>query len=129
MKKNIYLLLIILFTIIFFQCSVNEYTGLIQVKNHSNTAMKNVKVGNTIITSYLAPGNYVDYWFTTPIKGVLTEENLGVHESQENIEWELKPNYWITIFARQFGDGSETVVLTYSKNGTKDNEKSLVSED
>lgn len=130
MKKIFYLILIVSILIILFftGCSVNAYTGLIQVKNYSNTPITNVKIGETLITSYLAAGAQIDYWFTSEITGKLTEESLGVYESQEDIEWELKPNYWITIFAREFGDGDEAVALTYNKNGTKNNEQSLVKE-
>ena len=129
--KNIFYLFLILsiIVIVFFTgCSVNAYTGLIQVKNYTNKTLKNVKIGDTIIAYSLDPGSEIDYWFFSTITGKLTEDTLGVYESQKDLEWELKTNYWITIFAREFSDGSKSVALTYSKNGTKDNEQSLVSE-
>ena len=60
--KNIIIFIIVLFFLLFFlTCTVNDFTGLIRVENHTDTELKNVKVGDTLITSNVAPGNYIDY--------------------------------------------------------------------
>jgi hypothetical protein len=109
------------------QCSVNQLTGLIQIKNYSNTPIKNVKIGDTLIALYVAPGMSVDYWFGYTISGKLASDGLQVNDSQSSITWNLKTNYWITVFAKSFSDG-DSVALSYSKNGTQDNAETLVTE-
>ena len=125
--KLIKIILVPLFFSLFLQCSVNEYIGLIEVYNYTNTPVKNVKIGDTLLAIYVAPGNYVDYWFSSDIKGKLYSEGVTVGDAFSGITYDLKANYWIQIIARENSDGSNSVGLSYQKNGTTYNQQNLTS--
>lgn len=128
MKKTIYFIIITFVVFIFIHCTVNQDTGLIEVKNYTEIALTNVTIGGTLIASYVAPGGYVDYWYSQEIRGRLYTEGVKVNDDQHKTIYKLKPGYWVTIFAKKFGDGKERVVIEYSKNGTQDNNESLVDD-
>ena len=126
--KIIQLILVASFLILFFsKCTVNESTGLIQVTNYTSKTISDVSIGSWLIAINVQPGTTVDYWFFNEIEGRLTTTgSIPINDSQAYITWDLQTNYWISIFAKDFGNGT-SIALTYSKNGSKDNEETLIS--
>ena len=74
MKKTyLIIFILIILTIIHFSCTVNESTSCLTIQNKSNTTVTNIKIGDTIISSYLAPGAQTAYYFSyNDIEGELT---------------------------------------------------------
>lgn len=124
MIKKIFILIVILLILLFFlSCTVNDFTGLIKVENHTDTELRNVKIGDTLITSYVAPGNYVDYWFAYTISGKITTEGVEVNEYQDDTNFKLQPGYWIFITAQSYGhDMEEQVEISVRKQGSEQDE-------
>jgi len=123
MKKKkffLFLLLIIIFT---FTCTVNEKTGCIQIRNRTYSDLKDVKVGNTYLASYVAPGCYVNYWYYTNITGILTTNGVEVNKTVEDTEFSFKPGFWIYITAEYTSDGYETVNVSAIAHGEQNTDR------
>lgn len=71
MNKIIYYSIIILL-IFFFNCNINETTGLITVYNNTDRIFKSVAVGETNISMLLSSNNKTDNWFYQKLKGKIT---------------------------------------------------------
>lgn len=123
MKKIICFL--ILFTLFFsFNCSVNETTGKIEIKNFTDRPLKNVKIGSTILSWYVGPGQSVDYWIYSELKGKLIFEGdfsyyrgqyvdpdePEAEKSQKDAIFTCKPGYWHYITAHKNYNGKKYVV-------------------
>ena len=117
MKKIKFLLLLFIMLVVFFSCTVSESTGCIQVKNTTYMALTDVKIGDTLIASYVAAGNYVNYWYYQPIEGKLTTKGIEVDKSVEDITLSLKPNFWVYITAEYTSDGNEVVGIKAVNQG------------
>ncbi len=94
-------------------CTVNSTTGLIDIKNQSDTAVGNIKIGDSIICSYISPGTKYSYYFTNELAGKLSAESAvsGYYSQSEEDEvkedgnYKLKTNYWFScIIDEQNGD-------------------------
>lgn len=68
--KKISVFLIAFF--ITFSCSVDNNTGLLTITNLTINDVSNIKIGNTYVVGYLAKGQKIDCWFTTPLSGRLS---------------------------------------------------------
>jgi hypothetical protein len=51
---------------------VSPTTGVINIKNASNTTVSNIRIGNTLLAITLAPGANYNYYFYTTLKGTVT---------------------------------------------------------
>ncbi len=112
MKKYYFLIIIIILS--FFNCTVNNSTGLIVLTNLTESDIINVKIGGTTITSYISRGGKVDYWYSTTLSGKLTasgvvnnrylynlNDNQGTLSSdEENLEFKLNTEYKIDIIMK-----------------------------
>jgi hypothetical protein len=106
-------------------CTVNKSMGLIQVTNYTAKTITSISIGSSLIAVNVGPGTTVDYWFFGDIKGKLTSTgDIPINDSQTNINWDLKTNYWISISAKNSSDGI-SISLTYSKNGSRYSEEFL----
>ena len=119
MKKATILLLTIIIAI-FSGCIVNDSTGLIRVTNSTHLPLRNVKIGDTFITFYVAPGGAVDYWYYTDIQGGLYTEGIPVEDGQKDCIFRLEPGYWVTIKADYGTAGDEEVRIDATQHGTED---------
>jgi hypothetical protein len=118
MKKL--LLLIPLISLLFFYCSVNETTGLIRITNRTKTTIKNIKIGNVLLTFQVAAGNTFDYWYIN-ISGKITAEGLPIAVSQADKTITLKSNYWVDITAaNDLLEGREVISIDVKRNGDTD---------
>ena len=65
MKKMVLLLSSISIALLLITgCLVSSTSCKITIQNRTNTAYTNVKIGDTIIALYVAPGVQIDYWGT-----------------------------------------------------------------
>lgn len=127
--------MILLSLFIFATCSVNQSTGKIEVRNFTDRPLKNVKIGNTLIACYVAPGGSVDYWLYSEIKGGLTFEGdfhylKSAHvdpdepdkeKSQEDATFICKTGYWHYITAmKEYWDKKYVVVFSGYKQNKKE---------
>lgn len=122
MKKIIIFIIILLAFLFFLSCTVNDFTGLIRVENHTDADLKNVYIGTTLITNLVSPGNYVDYWYSWKIAGEISAENIDVVDVQKDIEFTLKPGYWVFITAHIFDDGNKErkeIQISVNKQGSE----------
>ena len=122
MKIIFYLIKIFIILIFFSSCTVNDSTGLIRVENHTSIELKNVKIGNTLIASYVAPGNYVDYWYFITLKGKITTEGVEVNEFQEDIEFKLLTGYWVFITAQKYEYDDQVEISIKNQGENQDDE-------
>ena len=132
--KKIFYCLIIFSILIFFSCSVNESTGKIEIKNFTDRPLKNVKIGNTLIAWYVGPGNSVDYWIYSELKGMLTFEGdfsyykgryvdpdePNEEKSQKDATFTCKPGYWHYITAHKKYFGEKYVVVFSASEHNED---------
>ncbi len=125
MKKIIIFSNILIILLFFLSCTVNDYTGLIRVENHTEEDLKNVYIGSTLITSYVAPGNYVDYWYSWEINGKITTEGVDVNDIQEDTKFKLKPGYWVFITAHTFDEHEKLyeVQISIKKQGSEEDDE------
>lgn len=124
MKKALIFINIFIILLFFLSCTVNDYTGLIRVENHTDTDLKNVYIGSTLITSYVAPGNYVDYWYSLEITGKISTEGVEVNDIQSDMNFKLKPGYWVFITAQPYnGEGHDEVQISVKKQGSEEDDE------
>lgn len=118
-KKIFMIFLIFLITAV--NCTVNNNTGLIRIENKSVSPIKNVKIGNTFILSYLGGGANYDYWYYSNIEGKLYLEGIDVRKSQENLTLKLKTGYWVYITANydKYIRDDEVYLSVYDKDNTQ----------
>ncbi len=88
-KLYLIIFLITILTFIHFSCTVNESTSCLTIQNKSNTTVTNIKIGNTIVSSYLAPGAQTAFYFSNyTIEGELSAN--GAYSGR--YIWELPGN-------------------------------------
>lgn len=117
--------------IIHFSCTVNENTSCLTIQNKSDTTVTNIKIGDTIVTSYLAPGTQTAYYFSNKdIEGELSANGAisgryiwelpgnkkYVKEANGSYKliagnyhfygeiFESRNKYWITIWSEKQGE-------------------------
>jgi hypothetical protein len=119
--KKIIFMIIIMILITAVNCTVNENTGLIRIENKSVSPIKNVKIGNTFILSYLAGGANYDYWYYSNIEGKLTLEGIDLRKLQQNLTLKLKTGYWVYITASydKYIRDDEVYLSVYDKDNTQ----------
>lgn len=116
--KKIFLFFIFSFAVLFiFNCTVNDKTGLIQIKNSTYESLSNVKIGQTLIAAYVAPGSYINYWYYNTVSGRLSTQGIPIDNSIKDITFNLKTGYWFAITAKITNDGYEVVNIDAFKQG------------
>ena len=93
MKKKL-LLLFLLISLFSFQCTVNEWSGVIIIKNETNRPVKDIRIGNRTISLYIGPGNIQEYWFNQNFKGELSVIGARVHDNYKDRNFVIKVNRW-----------------------------------
>ena len=130
MKKNILLILLAAFLgIIFFgSCTVSPSASCITISNPTDIPLSNVKIGQLLIASYLAPGAKTDYWIYQTTAGQLTfTGNFGYPSYQNastgdiktldkfNLEFDMNYNYNITTtIGKSLNDTSDNYYIFIS---------------
>ena len=109
MKKKLLFFIFMPLILIIFNCTVNDKTGLIQIKNSTYEYLTNVKIGQTLLAAYVSPGSYIDYWYYNTITGKLTADGIQIDNSIASTTYQLKTGYWFTITAEITNDGYERV--------------------
>ena len=71
--------------------------------------IKDVKIGETYIAAYVAPGSYVNYWAFTTVTGKLSLNGITLGQNISDINFNIKSGYWIYITAEYTSDGSKVV--------------------
>ena len=111
MKKVLfYLSSITLLFLLLAGCTVNSTTGKITISNRTNNALTNIKIGNTLLSSYVAPGASYDYWYYNDITGKLALSGVdhldaaGKDPNNDNtdtgfdeLDYTFKVNHWVNI--------------------------------
>lgn len=87
--------------------------------------LRNVKIGGTLIASYVAPGGYVNYWYYQEISGALTCENIIVDEEYEGENFKLELNWWVYITADYDDSGDETVTISAFEHNSTDSKNKV----
>ena len=133
--KKIIRILTLSFTIFFvsFNCSVNSYTGIIRIKNNTNTAINNIKIEDEIISLYLMPGYTSNYYFFSSLEGQLSSnETKSAKWSTsllKNVDrdgtYYLNPNYWYSCNI----DKSEDELIIYIKKDAQQGNANTEYED
>lgn len=122
MKKNIGLLFSTFILLVLLSgCAVNTYTGKITIVNQTATPITNVKIGSTVLTFSVYPGQTVDYWYSFPVEGKLSIEGVdypnrygkdpngdSVYTALDSLKYEFKPNMWVvfTVLNEKDSDGT-----------------------
>jgi hypothetical protein len=112
---RILLCLTALLLILFAGCTVNDKTGLILVQNKTLGPLYNVKVGDKLITGFVASGSSVSYWYYEDVKGKLTVDSLSLKKGQENWSLNFKPGYWVYITAGYDSGYDDVSISVYDK--------------
>jgi len=116
MKKTISAISLFFLIITFYSCTVNECAGLIKVENKTDLIIKNIKIGDRIITFQIDPGASYYYWFYDTIYGELKAEGIEVFNGNRYEEEGLEVNYWVYITASNYGPGNKLLVLNKEKH-------------
>ena len=113
MKKVLFFLSsITLLFLLLAGCTVNSTTGKIMISNRTNTALTNIRIGNTLISSYVAPGATYDYWYYSDITGKLALSGVDhldyygedpdkdtTYTGYDDLDLTFKVNHWVYITA------------------------------
>ena len=128
--------LITILSILFLSCSVDKYTGLLTIKNQTDSGISSIKIGDTIITFYIGPGAKYDYYFYTTISGSLTaaEAESGYYDNSLEDEvlldgtYTLKTNNWYSLLIRR-ENKKNYMKIEYFKHNADSAEDDLVDGD
>lgn len=114
MKKVLfYLSSITLLFLLLAGCTVNSTTGKITINNTTNTAVTNIKIGNTLIALNVNPGASYDYYYYADITGKLSISGVdhldavgkdldgdNTDTGFDELDYTFKVNHWVLIMAR-----------------------------
>lgn len=85
MKKVRFLTIACVLLLIFTGCAVNEHSGRITIKNNTESDLRNLKIGEQLITPLLSKGASIDYYYYGPINGSLSDKDDHVFREYTTI--------------------------------------------
>jgi hypothetical protein len=99
-------------------CSVNNSTSLIVIKNTTYEALTDVKIGDSYMAAYVAPGTYVDYWSYKTVSGKLSLKGVNLPQNVRDIDFKIKSGLYVYITAKYANDGTAIVSVDAVKNNS-----------
>jgi hypothetical protein len=109
--NKIFLMILIISAFLFSSCKVDDKTGLIIIDNKTYLPIRNLTIGPSIITLYVAPGGTYDYWYYSPINGSMKSDSIQTIATQKNLTFNLNTSYSVYIKA-YYQDQREVLELS-----------------